>query len=125
MQRFEAEIFQTKPLEYGMPEADLYKGFGSNGFNSMMDIWELASRVVAVGRGARRPRRSPPTSAATEDDHMFGSTPLSCATAPPRTWPCATRSRSSPKWDGANLVPVTDKFSGADLIAGTGARPGP
>ena len=29
--QFEAETFQTKAAEYGMPEADLYKGFGALG----------------------------------------------------------------------------------------------
>ena len=123
-ERFEAEIFQTKPLEYGMSETDLYKGFGSNGFASMVNIWALASRVAESGEDVDRENFSSYV-AATENDHLFTSTPLSCAEAPaPYVAVCNTISVVA-KWDGGNLIPVTDKFSGADLIAGTELKPGP
>lgn len=122
--RFEAEIFQTKPIEYGMPESDLYKGFGSNGFNSMINLWELSTRV--------NPEGEPPTGAeffeyvgGTERDHMFGTTPLGCASAPPPYVAVCNTISTVAQWDGTGLVPVRSDFSGADLIAGTELKPGP
>ena len=123
-QRFEAEIFQTKPLEYGMSEADLYKGFGSNGFSSMISIWALASRVVQSGDELTAESFAAYVGA-TENDHLFGSTPLSCATAPPPYVAVCNSISSVMQWDGENLVPVRENFSGADLIAGTELKPGP
>jgi branched-chain amino acid transport system substrate-binding protein len=123
-QRFEAEIFQTKPIEYGMSEADLYKGFGSNGFSSMLGIWGLASRVVQAG-DELTPESFAAYVGATENDHLYGSTPLSCATAPPPYVAVCNSISSVMQWDGENLVPVRENFSGADLIAGTELKPGP
>ena len=122
--RFEAEIFQTKPIEYGMSESDLYKGFGSNGFNSMVNIWELSSRVVQSGEELT-PESFAAYIGATENDHMFGTTPLSCASAPPPYVAVCNTISTVAQWDGENLVPVREKFSGADLIAGTELKPGP
>lgn len=121
--RFEAEIFQTKPLEYGMPEDELYKGFGSNGFNSMINVWELSTRVSPG---------EPPSGedffayvGATERDHMFGTTPLACASAPPPYIAVCNSISTVAQWDGEGLVPVRSDFTGADLIAGTELKPGP
>ncbi len=123
-QKFEAEVFQTKPLEYGMPEADLYKGFGAQGFNSMLALWEMSVRVVESGE-----ELTPDTFAAyvdaTEGDHMFGSTPLSCATAPEPYVAVCNSINTISQWDGTNLVPVRAEFSGAELVAGTELKPGP
>jgi branched-chain amino acid transport system substrate-binding protein len=123
-QRFEAEIFQTKPIEYGMPEADLYKGFGANGFTSMVGLWALASRVVQNGEELT-PESFAAFVAASENEHLYGSTPLSCATAPPPYVAVCNSISTVMQWDGENLVPVRENFSGAELIAGTELQPGP
>jgi branched-chain amino acid transport system substrate-binding protein len=123
-ERFEAEIFQTKPLEYGMTETDLYKGFGSNGFTSMVDIWELSTRVAQSGEELT-PESFASYVGATENDHMFGTTPLSCASAPPPYVAVCNTISTVAQWNGENLEPVREKFSGADLIAGTELKPGP
>ncbi len=115
---------RTKPSEYGMDKSDLFKGFGANGFNSMVNIWELSVRAASGG--------APPTGQefaahvkATADDHMFGSTPLSCSTAPPPYVAVCNSVSPWRKWDGTGLVPVKAPFSAADLVAGTELKPGP
>jgi len=122
--KFEATIFQEKPEQYGMDKSDLFKGFGANGFNSMVDIWELSVRAANGG--------TPPTGQefaahvkATTDDHMFGSTPLSCSTAPEPYVAVCNSVSSVAKWDGTGLVPVKAPFSAAGLVAGTELKPGP
>lgn len=121
--RFEAETFQSKPLQYGMPETDLYKGFGSNGFNSMINVWELSTRAKPGGIPTGQEFFAYVGS--TERDHMFGTTPLACKSAPaPYIAVCNTISTVA-QWDGESLVPVRSDFSGADLIAGTELKPGP
>ena len=63
--------------------------------------------------------------AATENDHLFGGTPLSCAAAPPPYVSVCNTISTIAQWDGENLVPVRENFSGAELITGTELRPGP
>ena len=107
-----------------MPEADLYKGFGSQGFNSMIALWEMSVRVVESGE-----ELTPDTFAAyvdaTEGDHMFGSTPLSCATAPEPYVAVCNSINTVSQWDGTNLVPVRPEFSGAELVAAPNSDLGP
>ncbi|WP_116997206.1 ABC transporter substrate-binding protein [Desertimonas flava] len=123
-ERFEAETFQTKALEYGLSETDMFKGFGVSNFNSMIGVWELASRVVQGGEELTAESFATYVGA-TENDHMFGSTPLSCAAAPPPYVAVCNTLSTVAQWDGESLVPVREHFSGADLIAGTELRPGP
>ncbi|MGH9270200.1 MAG: ABC transporter substrate-binding protein, partial [Ilumatobacteraceae bacterium] len=123
-QRFEAEIFQSKPIEYGMPEADLYKGFGAQGFNSMLALWEMSVRVVESGEELNGETFAAYVDA-TEGDHLFGSTPLSCATAPEPYVAVCNSINTIAQWDGTNLIPIRTEFSGADLVSGTELRPGP
>ncbi|MET0909564.1 MAG: ABC transporter substrate-binding protein [Ilumatobacteraceae bacterium] len=120
----EAELFQTKPIEYGMTEADLYKGFGATGFNSMLALWALSTRVVEAG-DELTPTTFRDFVAQSDGEHLYGSTPLSCADAPPPYVAVCNTINTVNQWDGTNLVPVREAFSGADLIAGTELKPGP
>jgi branched-chain amino acid transport system substrate-binding protein len=122
--KFEATIFQTKPIEYGMDKSALFKGFGSNGFNSLVNIWELSTRADGAGDQPTGKEFASYVKA-TDGDHMFGSTPLSCSTAPPPYVAVCNSVVSIAKWDGTSLVPVKPNFSAADLIAGTELKPGP
>ena len=118
-QRFEAEIFQTKPLEYGMPESELYKGFGVQQLQQH-DRHLGAGRVGSPNRArSRRRRRSQPTS------------------PPPRTTTCSARRRCRAHGaaalrgrvqhhlddrpvDGESLDPVRD-----NVLRGRPRSPGP
>ena len=125
-ERAEAEVFQTKPIEYGLSETDLFKGFGAGGFNSMMGLW-------APGQPGRRRRRG--GDAATSLREYVAATDerahVRHDAAVVRRGAGAVRrhlqhaSTPSPSGTATNLVPVQEDFSGADLVAGTELRPGP
>ena len=122
--KFEAELYQTKAPEYGMPESDVFKGFGTQGFAGMLNIWSIASDVVVNGEELT-PETFAATLAATENTHAFGSTPLACADAPePYVAVCNATARAF-QWNGEELVSVRDRFTGLDLVAGTELQPGP
>jgi branched-chain amino acid transport system substrate-binding protein len=122
--KFEAEIYQSKPAQYGMPQADLLKGFATAGWAVMLDAWETASTLAANGTEVT-PQSFEAAIAATDNTHAFGSTPLSCSTAPEPYIAVCNSLVTATKWDGTNLVPVKDRFSGIDLVAGTELKPGP
>ena len=79
--KFETEIYQSKPLEYGLPQAELTKGFATQGWSVMMSVWEIGSQLAAAGEELT-PEAFEAAIAATENQHAFGSTPLSCADGP-------------------------------------------
>ena len=69
-----------RALEYGMTEDDLFKGFATQGFSAIMNMWEAG----AAHRRRRHRRRQSPRSIAATDGSMptFGGPPLNCAGAP-------------------------------------------
>lgn len=122
--KFEAEIYQSKPLEHGMPEGDLLTGFAVQGWSVMLTIWETASRLAAAGQEVT-PASFDAAIAETDGVHAFGATPLSCATAPAPYIAVCNAIVTATQWDGEALVPIRPRFSGIDLIAGTELTPGP
>jgi len=122
--KFEAEIYQTKAPEYGMPADQLNKGFAAQGFTGLMSLWELSSQIVVSGSELTGDAIAT-AYADTTDQHLFGSTPLSCSTAPTPYVAVCNAQVSATKWDGTKLVTVKDRFSGIDLVAGTEIKPGP
>ncbi len=122
--KFETEIYQSKPLEYGLPQAELTKGFATQGWSVMMSVWEIGSQLTAAGEELT-PETFEAAIAATDNQHAFGSTPLSCSTAPAPYVAVCNSLVTATQWDGEALVPVRTRFTGLDLIAGTELRPGP
>ena len=120
----ESEAYQTKAVQYGLPKTEISKGFATNGFSVMMSLWERASEVAVSGEDVTGENISK-AFAATDDDHAFGSTPLACAKAPAPYVAVCNSDAVIAQWDGTKLVPVTDRFSAIDLIAGTEIKPGP
>jgi branched-chain amino acid transport system substrate-binding protein len=122
--RFEAETYQAKAAEYGMPEADVTKGFGALGFTSMITLWSVASELAASGEEVTAEAYEAAL-AATDNTHAFASTPLSCAQAPEPYIAVCNALVTANQWDGETFVPIRTTFSGIDLVAGTELRPGP
>ena len=123
--QFEAEIYSTKPAEYGMPEADRLKGFAVSGWSVMMTVWEIGSQLAVAGEELT-PEAFDAAIAATENQHAFGSTPLSCATAPTPYVASLQRHRRRRRSGTARpSTPSRSRFTGIDLVAGTELRPGP
>jgi branched-chain amino acid transport system substrate-binding protein len=120
----DATIYQTKAVEYGLSTDDLFKGFATQGFAVMMNIWEMANDVTEAG-GEISGQTIEDAFAQTEGRASFGSSPLSCSTAPaPYTAVCNAQNNVT-QWDGTELVPVASLVSGIDLVAGTELLPGP
>jgi len=121
--KLEAQNYLDKAKQYGMPAADITKGFGAQGWGVMMAIWEQAN--IAAKNGTLTPDSFKQQMASTDDNHIYGSVPFGCATAPaPYTAICNTGVSLS-QWDGSNLQTVIQNYSGVDLIAGTELKPGP
>jgi branched-chain amino acid transport system substrate-binding protein len=121
---FEAEIYQTKAAEYGLDDANLFKGFAAAGFAGMMILWERASDIVVSGDELAQDAFETEI-AGTAGEHAFGSTPISCSTAPEPYVAVCNAIVAASQWDGEALVPVRSRFTGVDLVAGTELTPGP
>ncbi len=122
--KFEAEIYQSKPSEYGLADDQLNKGFATQGWTGLMSLWELSSQIVVSGNELT-PDAISEAYATTAGQHLFGSTPLSCSTAPTPYIAVCNAEVTATQWNGEALEPVREKFSGIDLVAGTELKPGP
>jgi len=119
----EAKTYQTKAKQYGMPAADIQKGFGIQGWGVMMTLWEQAA--IAASKGELTPATFKDQMASTNENHIFGSVPFGCAEAPaPYTAVCNSKV-SYQQWDGTKMNVLNPAFSAIDLVAGTELKPGP
>ncbi len=117
-----ATTYQTKGIEYGMTEDDLFKGFAGQGFSSIMSIWEISQTIDGDVTG----ESIADAYAATDGTQpSFGNAPLNCSGAPEPYVSVCGSSISVAQWDGEQLVTVVDRLNGLDLVAGTELRPGP
>jgi branched-chain amino acid transport system substrate-binding protein len=119
-----ATVYQEKGAEYGLSQDDLFKGFATQGFSAIMNIWEAAQKVDGDVTG----QSLKDVIAATDgSEPAFGGPPLNCAGAPAPYIAVCSSDISVDRWNAAsaeleNVVPV---LSGLDLVAGTELRPGP
>jgi branched-chain amino acid transport system substrate-binding protein len=117
-----ATTYQTKGLEYGLSEDDLFKGFAGQGFSVIMNIWEQSQSIDGDVTG----RAISEAFAATDGSApAFGGSPLDCSGAPAPYIAVCSSPISVSQWDGEKLVRVIDRLSGLDLVAGTELKPGP
>ncbi|MGA9276660.1 ABC transporter substrate-binding protein, partial [Ilumatobacter sp.] len=117
----DATIYQEKGAEYGLSQDDLFKGFATQGFSAIMNIWEMANNVEGDVTGSAIEDQFAATDGVTP---TFGGLPLNCADAPePYVAVCSSAS-SVTVWDGDQFQPVVPELSGLDLVAGTELRPG-
>jgi branched-chain amino acid transport system substrate-binding protein len=116
-----ATEYQTKGLEYGMSEDDLFKGFAAQGFSIMMNIWQVANAIDGDVTGQSI---SDAFKATDGSAPAFGGSPIDCAGAPAPYIAVCSSPISVSQWDGEKLVTVIDSLSGLDLVAGTALRPG-
>ena len=122
--KFEATIYQSKPAQYGLAADQLNKGFATQGFSGVMSLWELSTELAADGKELTSETFAEAYKT-TADQHLFGSTPLSCSTAPAPYVAVCNASVAVTQWDGTKLDTVVPLFSGIDLVAGTEIKPGP
>ncbi len=117
----DATTYQTKGLEYGMTEDDLFKGFAGQGFTAIMSLWQIAQTIDGDVTGASI---SEAYSATDGTQPSFGNSPLNCSGAPEPYVAVCGSSISVGQWDGEKLVTVIERLNGLDLVAGTALRPG-
>jgi branched-chain amino acid transport system substrate-binding protein len=118
-----ATTYQTKAAEYGMSTDDIFKGFATQGFSAVMNIWEAAQKVDGDVTG----QALKDVIAATDgSEPSFGGPPLNCAAAPTPYIAVCSSDISIDRWNAAEakLETVVPVLSGLDLVAGTELRPG-
>lgn len=117
----DATIYQTKALEYGLSEDDLFKGFSTQGFTIIMNLWELAETLDGDVSGSS----IADALAATDGSRpTFGAAPLNCADAPEPYVAVCSSEVAVTRWTGDELEQVIPRLNAIDLIAGTELRPG-
>jgi branched-chain amino acid transport system substrate-binding protein len=121
--KLEAENYLTKAKQYGMPDADITKGFGIQGWQTFMAIWEQAN--IAAKNGTLTPDSFKQQMASTNENHIYGSVPFGCATAPAPYTAVCNSAVALTQWDGSNLNTIIDDYTAIDLVAGTELKPGP
>ena len=117
----DATVYQTKAAEYGLSEDDLFKGFSTQGFSMIMNVWEAANAIDGEVTGTAIEAALAATDGTTP---TFGGLPLNCAGAPEPYVAVCSSGVSVNVWDGAQFQPVVPELSGLDLVAGTELRPG-
>ena len=116
----DATVYQEKGAEYGMPESEIFKGFATQGYSAVMNIWDVSQGLDEV-TGAAIEEAFAATDGSAE---TFGGAPLNCAGAPaPYVAVCAS-DVAVKQWDGEKFVDIIDVLTGLDLVAGTELRPG-
>jgi len=118
-----ATIYQEKSAEYGVSEDDIFKGFATQGFAAIMNLWEASLEIDGdvTGQGIAG------AIAATDGSKpTFGGPPLNCQGAPEPYIAVCSSEIAMTQWDAATqaIDLVIPSFSGLDLVAGTALRPG-
>jgi branched-chain amino acid transport system substrate-binding protein len=121
----EAKNYLTKTAKYGMSQADILKGFATQGFTAMMTIWEQTqistggdpTKLDAAAFKAEMKK--------THDSHIAGSVPFGCADAAAPYVAVCNQAVSFLQWDGTKLNTIVADYSATDLIAGTELIAGP
>ena len=117
----EATVYQEKGAEYGMSNDDIFKGFSTQGFSAIMNIWQIANGID----GEVTAKAIEEGFAATDGSmETFGGLPLDCAGAPAPYVAVCSSAVSVNRWTGEEFETVEPELSGLDLVAGTELRPG-
>jgi len=117
----DATTYQEKGSEYGLSDDDLFKGFATQGFSVIMNIWEVANAIDGEVSGQAI---ADAFEATDGTGSTFGAAPLNCAGAPDPYVAVCSSEVSVNVWDGEETVPVVEVLTGLDLVAGTELRPG-
>jgi branched-chain amino acid transport system substrate-binding protein len=116
----QSKIYLAKSDKYGAKDQKL-KGFATQGFLGVMNIWQMAN-VAAAGKPANiNPQSIEDAFGKTSKTHAWGSTPLDCVGAKanaPYISVCASLV-SATKWNGSGYDLARADYSGLGLIKGT------
>jgi branched-chain amino acid transport system substrate-binding protein len=114
----QSKIYLAKSDKYGAKD-DKQKGFATQGFQGMMNIW-IQANITAKGNATTLTAQGlEDTIAKTTRTHSWGGQPLECAAAPaPYLSVCNTRVTTT-QWNGASYDIKRENFNGLGLIKGT------
>jgi len=111
----EAFVYNEKGAQYASDDTSVGKGFGTQGFTGIMAIWMVANSIADNLSGDALVSAFE----ATKDHHAFAGSGISCQDAIAPYVAVCNSLVSASQWDGSQLVPMKDDFSGLDLVAGT------
>ena len=114
----EGTLYKDKSVKYGAKD-DYTKGFATQGFEGIMNLWETAS-VLAKGDPSKVTGTGIEAAlAATKGSHSFGGTPLDCAGAPAPYIAACNTTVTAQQWNGNGYDVKRSNYSGLYLIKGT------
>ncbi len=120
----EAALYQEKAAEFGVTPENLSKNFAQQGFTLVMSMVQRAAEVAANGDQVDGTTLAE-AFAATEDSPQFGSSPISCSSAPPPYIAVCNRNVNVTQWDGTEQAPIVADYYAMDLLDGTEIRTEP
>jgi branched-chain amino acid transport system substrate-binding protein len=114
----QSKLYLAKSDKYGAKDEKL-KGFATQGFLAMMNIWQLGTQASKGNPGALTAQGLEDAFAKTERQHAWGGSPLECTAAPkPYISVCNSRVTTT-QWNGSGYDLKRADFSGLYLIKGT------
>ena len=114
----QSKIYLAKSDKYGAKD-DKQKGFATQGFSGMMNIWVQANVAAKGNPSSLSAQTLEDTIAKTTRSHFWGGQPLECTAAPsPYLSVCNTRVTAT-QWNGSSYDIKRENFNGLGLIKGT------
>ena len=110
--------------EYGLDAEFISRSFAQQGFTLVMSMVQRAAEVAANGDQVDGATLAA-AFAATEDAPQFGSSPISCSSAPEPYIAICNRNVNVTQWDGTEQTPVLSDYYAMDLLDGTEIRTEP
>jgi branched-chain amino acid transport system substrate-binding protein len=112
----EAKVYNAKGAKYASDKTSKDKGFGTQGFTGVMQIWQMANQL---GKKLTGPALTKALEATT-NQHAFASSGIACKKAVKPYVAVCNSTVSASQWNGKALKQVRENFTGLNLVAGTG-----
>lgn len=114
----QSKLYLSKSDKYGAKD-EKFKGFATQGFLAMMNIWQLGTQASKGNPAALTPQGVEDAFAKTSGHHAWGGSPLECTAAPkPYISVCNSRVTTT-QWNGSGYDLKRADYSGLYLIKGT------
>ena len=112
----EAKVYNAKGAKYASDKTSKDKGFGTQGFTGVMQIWQMANQLGKKLTGTALTKAFE----ATTNQHAFASSGIACKKAVKPYVAVCNSTVSASQWNGKALKQVRENFTGLNLVAGTG-----
>ena len=111
----EAKLYNSRGAKYAKDKTSKDKGFGTQGFTGIMQIWQMANQL---GKKLTGPALTKAFEATT-NQHAFASSGIACKKAVRPYVAVCNSTVSAQQWNGKTLKQVRENFTGLNLVAGT------